>query len=226
MARCCPGPRRTQRSDGWRKISEVMKRYPFHDSTTVDGKNVWEGDFALYPFIDRINEACVPIYMTNGWYDLFTSEMFLWYANLTVPRRLVVRPLDHSEIEDDGADLDFGAEVLRWFDYWLKGIDNGIMEEPSISFYTMGAPRNDAWRTTDEWPLSGQTVTRFYLREGKSGTVASANDGFIHAEAPTVPTAHNTYRMDYSTTAAGIRVGVRSWLPTSTRICVPTMKKP
>jgi putative CocE/NonD family hydrolase len=189
------------------KSTEVMKRYPFRDSTTPDGKNIWEGDFALYPFIERINEAGVPVYMINGWYDLFTSDMFLWYANLTVPRRLVVRPVDHSQVEDDGADLDFGAEVHRWFDTWLKGIDNGIMEEPSIAYYTMGAPKHDAWQASDQWPLSGQKVTRFYFGEGRSGTVASANDGFLHAEAPAAPTATadpaaaDTYTVDYSTTS-------------------------
>jgi putative CocE/NonD family hydrolase len=189
------------------KAAEVMKRYPFHDSTTVDGKNVWEGDFALYPFIDWINEAGVPVYMTNGWYDLFTSDMFLWYVNLTVPRRLVVRPLDHSAVEDDAADLDFGAEVHRWFDYWLKGIDNGIMEEPSIAYYTMGAPKHDAWQASDQWPLPNQRLTRFCFGEGRSGTAASANDGFLRAETPANPTASaapaaaDTYTIDYSTTS-------------------------
>jgi putative CocE/NonD family hydrolase len=185
------------------KSAEVMKKYPFHDSTTADGKNVWEGDFALYPFIDRINKAGIPIYMTNGWYDLFTSDMFLWYANLTVPRRLVVRPLDHSEVEDDAADLDFGAEVHRWFDYWLKGVDNGIMEESSIAYYTMGAPKKDAWQTSDRWPLSNQKETRFYLDTGKSGTVTSANDGFLNVEAPAAPTAHDAYSINYSTMSGG-----------------------
>jgi putative CocE/NonD family hydrolase len=180
---------------------EVMKKYPFHDSTTADGENVWEGDFALYPFIDRINKADVPIYMTNGWYDLFTSDMFLWYSNLTVPRRLVVRPLDHSKVEDDAADLDFGAEAHRWFDYWLKGIDNGIMDEPSIAYYTIGAPKVDAWQTSDLWPLTSQEATRFYLDEGKSGTVASANDGFLNAGVPASPTAYDTYIVDYATTS-------------------------
>jgi putative CocE/NonD family hydrolase len=183
------------------KSVEVMRQYPFHDSTTADGENVWEGDFALYPFIDRINEAGVPIYMVNGWYDLFTSDMFLWYANLTVPRRLVIRPCDHSEVEEDGPDLDFGAEARRWFDYWLKGIDNGIMAEPSITCYTLGAPRKEAWQTSDRWPLLNQKEARFYLHEGKSGTVSSANDGFLSAEAPAAPTAHDPYTVDYMTTS-------------------------
>jgi putative CocE/NonD family hydrolase len=183
------------------RSTEIMRRYPFRDSTTTDGENVWEGDFALYPFIDRINKAGVSIYMTNGWYDLFTSDMFLWYANLTVPRRLVIRPFDHSKVDGDESDLDLGAEARRWFDYWLKGIDNGIMEEPSITYHTIGAPKKDAWQTSDQWPLSNQKETRFYFDEGKSGTVASINDGFLNAETPAAPTAHDAYTVDYSTTS-------------------------
>jgi putative CocE/NonD family hydrolase len=196
---------RAERSDATvgEKSAQVMLKYPFRDSTTADGENVWEGDFALYPFIERINRAGVPIYMVNGWYDLFTRDMFLWYANLTVPRRLIVRPHDHSQVESDGADLDIGAEAHRWFDYWLKGIDNGIMDEPPIATYTIGAPKADAWQMGDRWPLADQEQTRFYLHESKSDTVDSANDGRLNTEAPTAPTAYDVYTVDYTTTSGG-----------------------
>jgi putative CocE/NonD family hydrolase len=183
------------------KSAEVMEKYPFRDSATAEGKRVWEADFALYPFLDRINEAGVPIYMTSGWYDLFTSDMFLWYANLTVPRRLVVRPLDHSEVEEDEADLDFGAEAHRWFDYWLKGVDNGIMDEPSVAYYRLGAPKNDAWQTSNEWPPPNVEPVRFYFGAGQGGTVASANDGVLHLEPPAAASALDAYTLDYSTTS-------------------------
>jgi len=183
------------------KSLEVLREYPFHDSTTMDGKNVWEGDFALYPFIERINQAGVPIYMTNGWYDLFTGDMFLWYANLTVPRRLIVRPLDHSQVDGDRPDLDFGSEVHRWFDYWLKGIDNGIMDEAPIYYYTMGRTQKNAWQTSEHWPLLNLEQTCFYLGEGKCGSVASPNDGSLKTGEPPAQNAHDVYRVDYSTTS-------------------------
>ncbi len=185
------------------KSAEVMRQYPFHDSITLDGENVWEGDFALYPFIDRINQANVPIYMTNGWYDLFTGDMFLWNGNLTVPRRLVVRPLDHSKVDGDEFDLDFGVEAHRWFDYWLKGIDNGIMDEPTIHYYTLGTQKKHAWQTSEQWPPSNSQQTRFFFDKGQSGTVASVNDGFLSTEAPSDPAAADTYTVDYSTTSGG-----------------------
>jgi len=128
--------------------------------------------------------------------------MFLWSTNLTVPRRLLVRPLDHSEMEGDGQfDLAFGAEGHRWFDYWLKGIDNGIMDEPPIHYYVMGAPKKDAWQTTDQWPLPDREQSRFYLSEGRTGSVASINDGFLRPEPPDDIGAYDLYRVDYGTTS-------------------------
>jgi putative CocE/NonD family hydrolase len=184
-----------------RKSAEFFRRYPFRDSVGSDGRFIWESEFAIYPFVDRVNQAGVPVYLTNGWYDLFTRDVFLLYSNLTVPRRLVVRPLDHSEIGDDQFDLDYGAEAHRWFDYWVKGIDNGIMDEPPIHYYLLGAPKGNAWRTTDQWPLAGEELARFYLGEGRTGSVESVNDGFLRTGSPGRATAYDIYTVDYSTTS-------------------------
>jgi putative CocE/NonD family hydrolase len=186
-----------KQSEGW------FKKFPFHDSITPGGMKLWEGAANLYPLLDRINQSGIPIYMTNGWYDLFSGakDMFLWYANLTVPKRLLVRPADHSEVEKNQFDLDYGAEAHRWFDYWLKGIDNGIMNEPSIYYYVMGASKNDVWRTSNQWPLANQKLPHFYFGEGKTGSIASTNDGFLRSEPPGQKDAADTYTVDYSTTS-------------------------
>jgi putative CocE/NonD family hydrolase len=186
------------------KQSEVwFKKFPFRDSITSNGIKIWEGPANLYPLLDPINQSGIPVYMTTGWYDLFSGagDMFLWYANLTVPKRLIIRPADHSEVEKDQFDLDFGAEVHRWFDYWLKGIDNGIMNEPPIYYYVMGASKKDAWRTSNQWPLAKQKLTCFYFGEGKTGSVASVNDGFLRPESPEKKDAADVYTVDYSTTS-------------------------
>ena len=51
--------------------------------------------------------------------------------------------------------------VLRWYDHWLKGIDTGIMEEPPIKLFLMGANR---WRYENEWPISRTQRTEYFLR--------------------------------------------------------------
>jgi len=182
------------------KSEEALKKFPFRDSMRAEGQMFWK-EMSLYTFFDQINQSGVPVYGSNGWYDLFTRDMFLWHVNLTVPRRLHVRPLDHNAMDDTQFDLDYGAEAHRWFDYWLKGVDNGIMDEPPITYYVMGAPKKDAWRTSDQWPLADQRLTRFYFAEGKTGSVTSVNDGFLRPEPSGDPNAYDTYPVDYLTTS-------------------------
>jgi len=186
------------------KQSEVwFRKFPFRDSITSDGNRVWEGPGNLYPLLDRINRSGIPVYMTTGGYDLFlgAGDMFLWHANLTVPKRVLVRPADHSEVEKNGFDLDYGAEVHRWFDYWLKGIDNGIMTEPPIHYYVMGDSKKQAWRASTQWPLTNQKLPHFYLAEGKTGSVASMNDGFLRRDPSDQKDAADAYTVNYSTTS-------------------------
>jgi putative CocE/NonD family hydrolase len=181
-------------------MATEVTQYPFRDSLMPNGKKLWEDGFALYPFIERVNRSGIPVYMTTGWYDIFTSDMFFWYDNLTVPKRLTVRPLDHSGIDANGFDLDYGAEAQRWFDYWIKGINNGVMDEPAIHYYLMGTPKKEAWQTSTQWPLEKRKLRHFYFGKGETGSITSVNDGFLTTELPTVPDGFDAYIVDYTTT--------------------------
>jgi len=178
---------------------ELAAQAPYQDSVAPNGIHPWQ-IYALYPFIDRINRSHTAIYMTVGWYDIFTTDMFFWYNNLTVSRRLTVRPTDHSQVSSSMADLDYGAEALRWLDYWLKGIDNGIMDEPPIHYYVQDGPKKGTWQTSDQWPLASQRSTAYYFGPGGSGSSASVNDGSLVMSAPEEASAADAYTVDYSTT--------------------------
>jgi len=104
-------------------------------------------------------------------------------------------------VEKNRVDLDFGAEAHRWFDYCLKGIDNGIMNEPPIYYYVMGAEKRGSWRTSNQWPLGEQQPTSFYFGEGRTGSVSSSNDGFLRPGPPDRKDAADAYPVDYSTTS-------------------------
>ena len=60
---------------------------------------------------------------------------------------------------------------MRWFDYWLKGKNNGIMKEPPVKYYVMGdvtdpqAPGNE-WRTAHGWPVPAKS-TSYFLHAGR-----------------------------------------------------------
>jgi uncharacterized protein len=179
---------------------EASAQCPYHDSTAPNGVTPWL-NMDLYPFIDRINHTHTAIYLTVGWYDIFTADMFHWFNNLSVPKRLTVRPTDHSQVSANLSDLNYGNEALRWLDHWLKGIDNGIMNEAPIHYFLQDTSKKGAWRTSNQWPLASQKVTRFYFGQGKTGTAASINDGSLNTTAPSSSAASDTYTVDYTTTA-------------------------
>jgi hypothetical protein len=169
---------------------------PFRD-VMHEGENVWIDHHALYPLLDRINRSGVPVYLINGWYDIYARDNFMIYTNLDAPKRLLVRPTTHAAIEASGKDVDYAAEAHRWFDYWLKGIDNGIMDEPPIHYYLQGA---EEMHSADVWPLEEQAMTSYYFGPGESTGKFSINDGALNLSPLTDSQAFDAYTVDYSTT--------------------------
>jgi uncharacterized protein len=179
---------------------KTMEQYPFRDSPLPSGETLWVDNQSLYPLLDKINRSGVPVYLIDGWYDIYARDDFLIYNNMTVPKRLMIRPRDHSEIEAAGGDIDYGAEAQRWFDYWLKGIDNGIMAEPPIHYYLQGVDSQSAWKAADAWPLKQQTITRYYLGTSNTGQRVSTNSGSLVPDLIESSQLFDTYTVDYSTT--------------------------
>ena len=130
----------------------------------------------------------VPEYHTTGWYDSWGASVAnLNFAELRKAKkslqRLIVGPWIHSaeNISYAGeaqftldAALDLPAFHLRWFDHFLKGVDNGVDREPPVRIYVMGG--GDAhktpegrlfvgghWRDEQEWPLERAVATPYYL---------------------------------------------------------------
>ena len=191
----CRAPQQAWRSKkGSRSVSTA---FPFRDSLLPNGENLWIDHQTLYPLLNRVNRSGIPVYQVNGWYDIYARDNFMIYANLTVPRRLLVRPTDHSGIEAPGPDLDYAAEAHRWFDYWLKGIDNGIMAEPPIHYYLQGTDKKEAWQSTEVWPPKNREMTRYYCGPGET---ASGNHGTLEHLPPAAIETSDPYAVDYSTT--------------------------
>jgi predicted acyl esterase len=72
-------------------------------------------------------------------------------------------------------------QMLRWYDYWLKGIDTGVMDEPEVTIFD-SATRE--WRYENEYPLKRTKWTRFYLRSNPSGPATEPPYGLISMNSP------------------------------------------
>ncbi len=176
---------------GNRNTDEQFRALPYRDG--VDE----ELEIALYPSTspihhhEAISRSSAAIYHIAGWLDCFTRDAFVLYANLENPQRLAVGPWYHQQRHEFD---DFG-EHLRWFDYWLKGIDNGVADDPPIHYYVMGAPEGERWRTANSWPVPAER-TKLYFLPGEAESAAGSLVRQPPAEAVEIP-----YVVDPSTTS-------------------------
>jgi putative CocE/NonD family hydrolase len=131
----------------------------------------------------------IPVYHLTGWYDSWTEQVAdMNYVALSKakksPQRLIIGPWTHggrtrsfageAEFGPEAA-IDFNALQLRWFDHWLKGVDNGVEREAPVRIFVMGGggahktPEGrifvgGRWRDEQEWPLQRAVATSYYLR--------------------------------------------------------------
>ena len=161
----------------------------------------------------------VPAYNVGGWYDIFLGGTIRNYLGMREKgatddarrgQKLLIGPWPHASrgtslvgshyfgVAADSMAIDLDGIHLRWFDYWLKGIDNGIMDEPPVRIFVMG---DNVWRDEGEWPLARAQSVNYYLHsQGKAnslngnGTLSSQIPGeepadvFLYNPADPVPT--------------------------------------
>jgi hypothetical protein len=160
------------------------------------------------PYWDRLGnversygDIDVPAYGFGGWYDVFLQGTLNNFMGVRAGGRsergrrgqkVLIGPWIHSlgerGTQSRTGDLDFGpdvvvdlrAEELRWFDYWLRGVDTGILAEPPVRVFVMGANR---WRTADAWPIPGTRYVEHYFH-GAGLANSSFGDGRLDRRPP------------------------------------------
>lgn len=118
-----------------------------------------------------------PVMAVGGWADGYTSAIFRMLENLEVPRQGLVGPWAHlyPHMAVPGPAIGFLQEALRWWDKWLKGIDNDVMDEPMLRAWVQdSAPpasqyeeRPGRWVGEPSWPSPHISQTSFSLSEGR-----------------------------------------------------------
>ena len=189
-----------EHEDNWDVAVEYAAgRFRDHDIPTL----TW-AEHGVSGVLDEVKQARVPAYHWNGWYDIFVLDAVLLWANYEGPQKLGIGAWSHAGMPDsllmaENAHLT-AVEQLRWFDYWLKGIDNGIMDEPPIHYAVMNDPGDWSWTSADSWPLPEGDEVTWYLAEGPSGSVESVNDGVLYPTAATGAEGMDIYDVDLTTT--------------------------
>lgn len=134
---------------------------------------------------ERLDEIKVPLLSIGHWgkMGLHLRGNILGYENVETPKKLVVTGAkDVFEAHDQFDHISYHeAELLPFYDHYLKGKKNKWAERPNVRLHVGG--RNE-WREEDEWPLKRAKFQHFYLNERTSKSVTSVNDGLLTTDAP------------------------------------------
>jgi uncharacterized protein len=147
--------------------------------------------------LDQINGSGVAIYSAGGWYDAWSKDPLLWLVNYRGPGRALVGFWSHAAFGPERNRIT-AAEQHRWFDRWLKGIPNGIDREPPLHYAVIDDSARWEWRSAPGWPVPGVTNVRWQFGPGRSGSIASPNDGTLSTSAG--PPGRDAYVVDPTTT--------------------------
>jgi putative CocE/NonD family hydrolase len=181
--------------------------YPLLDPGTSAGLAKYYFDWIAHPTYDdywkqwsieeHFAQIQVPALHVAAWYDLFQDGSIRNYIGIKnrggseaarKGQRLVIIPGGHAGFEQKVGEVDFGKDSvfntweynLRWYDWLLKGIDNGMAKEKPVKIFVMG---KNVWRDEDDWPLARAKPTRYYLHsQGKANTLTG--DGTLSTALP------------------------------------------
>jgi len=161
--------------------------------------------WAQADFLHKLKDVNIPAFHQSGWFDgdgIGTKLNYLQMKEYGHPsQKLTIGPWGHTDTASRKlGDHDFGPQAiidlqrdyLRWFDYWLKGVDNGITKEPLVSIFVMGTNK---WLHGDSYPLPATKFTKLYLSgAGKANT--SKGDGRLRFDEPPAGVAADKYVYD------------------------------
>jgi putative CocE/NonD family hydrolase len=137
----------------------------------------WKG--IAYQGEEGYSRIRVPSLAFTGWFDANHPGTPMNYVGMkefgaTAEARrpsIVIGPWTHDINQRVVGGMDYGSEatfdvdgyIVRWFDHFLKGVDNGAERDPPVHVFVMGA---NEWRAEQDWPLPSAKPTKYFLASG------------------------------------------------------------
>ena len=198
---------------------KVLWHLPLNSMQPLVGRNAqFYKDWLAHPDYDdywkKINveevfdKIDIPVHTFGGWFDIFSQGTLRGYAGVSAKGKtetarkrsnMIIGPWGHGPSQKTG-DIDFGetapvnsmAVQLRWYDYWLKGIQNGLDKEPPVKLFTMGA---NEWMWENEYPIARTQYTELYLHsDGKANS--KRGNGTLSWDKPVTNQPKDNYTYD------------------------------
>ena len=136
-------------------------------------KHQRDGQFWRSP-VRPLGEIRIPCFLIGGLFDGYRDSIPRMLGRVKAPVRVLLGPWNHSfpNDADFGPRIEWREDAVRWWDYWLKGRDTGVLRDPKIIVYMRHWYPPDPnletvpgeWRTEQDWPPHGVRDTVFYFQ--------------------------------------------------------------
>lgn len=153
---------------------------PNRDSVSPLTGNAFWNEAGVFAYLDTIRRAGIATYFWGNWQDEPTGQTILAAANLN--SKFLGGPGGHCAPPEG---FDFAGEVVRYFDHHLKGIDNGIQNQPRATYWVEGV---DKYVRSDQLPgVQARPVPWFLTRSARgTGGALAVGPGVRGSESFTV----------------------------------------
>jgi len=161
--------------DRWRAMwLERLNNLPLFLEPWV--RHQWRDEYWKHGSVrEDYNAIQCPVYAVGGWTDGYTNAIPRLLEHLTVPRKGLIGPWAHAypHFALPGPQIGFLQEALRWWGHWLKDVDTGVMNEPTLRAWMTEsvdpAPYHEElpgrWIAEPSWPPRGTMVHRLFLAD-------------------------------------------------------------
>lgn len=169
---------------------------PFRDSVAANIPEQWWIKSSPHTYLDAINQSGIALYVAANWDEAATKYgAFFTFNNVTTPAKLIVGPGSHCAwfTVEKNTSFDIAIEERRFFDHYLKGIENGVNHEPAVYYYTYNEAAGNEWRSASAWPLPEERRTPYYLAQGS-----------LLETAPSEASAKDDRAVEYDVTATNL----------------------
>lgn len=136
------------------------------------------------------------VFVVDGWADWYATPLLRIFSKLKSPKRALIGPWSHEwpDVAVPGPQIDWLHECRKWFGYWLKGEDTGVMDEPPVALFVRDYIKpasflrrdHGTFRCEHEWPLKRAVNLNFPLGAAvtlKSDPLAGKTTG-MHGGGP------------------------------------------
>ncbi|HMK23752.1 MAG TPA: CocE/NonD family hydrolase C-terminal non-catalytic domain-containing protein [Terriglobales bacterium] len=120
----------------------------------------------------------MPCFLIGGLADGYRDSILRMLEQVKAPLRALIGPWNHSfpNNADFGPRIEWREDAVRWWDYWLKGRDTGVLEDPKLVIFMRHwfppDPNLESvpgeWRAENQWPPANRTNSVLYLQPNQS----------------------------------------------------------